>query len=294
MPPRAPSRRSAASVAALSAASQPVRMRSHRMAVSVHPHRCPLVPHGRPSRDHAHDPDTPAPDRQATSGNPATQAQINLTVKQQREQKRQEKLAEYQKQLAKRRRSKLVWWVVGSRRRRRRHRGDRRLDRLRPGAPADATSPGDGDGATIEGVETFENTAKHVEGAVDYAADSAGRRRAQRGLAELRHLRPAGPERERGALDGARRGLGDLRPRGGLGDELATLKSAAALDVRRPLAVRGHGLADRPERTGTPSSRSTPPTTSGSPSSSRSTGAARTSPSRTRSCTGALDAPGKQ
>ena len=56
---------------------------------------------------------TPLDDKRA-SGNPATQAKIDLTVKQQREQKRQEKLAEYQKQLAKRRRSKLVWWIVGS------------------------------------------------------------------------------------------------------------------------------------------------------------------------------------
>ncbi len=59
---------------------------------------------------------TPTPPRtgdQRASGNPATQSQINLTVKQQRDQKRQEKLAEYQRQLAKRRRSKVVWWVVG-------------------------------------------------------------------------------------------------------------------------------------------------------------------------------------
>ena len=60
---------------------------------------------------------TPTPPRPAdkkTSGNPATQAQIAQTVKQQREQKRQEKLAEYQKQVARRKRGKLVWWVVGS------------------------------------------------------------------------------------------------------------------------------------------------------------------------------------
>ena len=59
-------------------------------------------------------PTSPRPDDKRASGNPATQAKINLTVKQQREQKRQEKLAEYQRQLAKRRRSKLVWWIVGS------------------------------------------------------------------------------------------------------------------------------------------------------------------------------------
>ncbi len=55
-----------------------------------------------------------SPSDKRASGNPAKQAQIDLTVKQQREQKRQEKLAEYQKQVAKRKRGKLVWWVVGS------------------------------------------------------------------------------------------------------------------------------------------------------------------------------------
>ena len=37
---------------------------------------------------------TPTPADQRKSGNPATQAEINLTVKQQREQKRQAKLAD--------------------------------------------------------------------------------------------------------------------------------------------------------------------------------------------------------
>lgn len=116
---------------------------------------------------------TPTPPRPSerpadkrTSGNPATQAQINLTVKQQREQKRQEKLAEYQKQLAKRRRGKLVWWLVGS------------TSAVvlvgaivasivfAPAPPASYTAGGEG--VEIEGVETFQNTATHVEGAVDY------------------------------------------------------------------------------------------------------------------------------
>ena len=48
------------------------------------------------------------PPSKRTSGNPATQARIDLTVKQQREQQKQEKLAEYQRQLAKRRRSRLT------------------------------------------------------------------------------------------------------------------------------------------------------------------------------------------
>jgi Protein of unknown function (DUF3105) len=113
-------------------------------------------------------PNSKNPTVKKASGNPATQAQIAQTVKQQREQKRQEKLVEYQKQLAKRRRSKLVWWTVGvvvaigviaaivaS------------IVFAPPVAPT--LQPGDGDGASIQGVETFENTATHVEGDVDYA-----------------------------------------------------------------------------------------------------------------------------
>ena len=109
-------------------------------------------------------PTPPRPNTQKTSGNPATQAQIAQTVKQQREQKRQEKLAEYQKQLAKRRRSKLVWWTVGV------------VVAIGVIAAIVASivfapttlQPGNGDGSSIEGVETFENTANHVEGTVEY------------------------------------------------------------------------------------------------------------------------------
>lgn len=112
---------------------------------------------------------TPTPPRPADkqkSGNPATQAAISQTVKQQREQKRQEKLAEYQKQLAKRKRGKIVWWSVGS------------AVALvviaaivasivfAPAPPKSYTAGGEG--ADIEGVEVFENTATHVEGTVDY------------------------------------------------------------------------------------------------------------------------------
>jgi len=107
-------------------------------------------------------------DGKRTSGNPATQAKIDQTVKQQREQKRQEKLAEYQRQLSKRRRGRLVWWTVGI-----------AAAVLVVGAvaasiafapaPPPTYSAGDGDGTGIEGVETFENTATHVEGTVDYA-----------------------------------------------------------------------------------------------------------------------------
>jgi hypothetical protein len=107
---------------------------------------------------------TPADKR--NSGNPATQAQINLTVKQQREQKRQEKLAEYQKQLAKRRRSKLVWWIVGST-------AAVAIIGLIVASIVFAPPPpkeyeAGSEGVEIEGVETFENTTEHVEGEVDY------------------------------------------------------------------------------------------------------------------------------
>ncbi|BDV31487.1 DUF3105 domain-containing protein [Microbacterium terricola] len=108
----------------------------------------------------------PPPADKRTSGNPATQARIDMTVKQQREQKRQEKLAEYQKQLAKRRRSRAVWWTVGS------------LAVIAVVAaivasvvftPRPVEYPrGDGDGTAIEGVQTYENTATHVEGSVEY------------------------------------------------------------------------------------------------------------------------------
>lgn len=111
-------------------------------------------------------PSSPPDDRRA-SGNPATQSQINQTVKQQREQKRQEKLAEYQRQLAKRRRSKLVWWVVG---------GAAAVvvvslvvaSFVFAPAPAPTYQAGNSTGREIEGVETFENQTTHVQGAVDY------------------------------------------------------------------------------------------------------------------------------
>jgi hypothetical protein len=111
-------------------------------------------------------PTSPRPDDKRTSGNPATQAQINLTVKQQREQRKQEKLAEYQKQLAKRRRSKLVWWVVGIA-------AAVVVIALIVASivfapkPAPTYTPGS-DGADIEGVQTFDNVTEHVDGPVDY------------------------------------------------------------------------------------------------------------------------------
>ncbi|WP_159499209.1 DUF3105 domain-containing protein [Microbacterium sp. 18062] len=100
------------------------------------------------------------------SGNPATQAKISQTAKQEREQRRQEKLAEYQRQLARRKRSKLVWWVVGS------------TAAVAVVAivvaslvftPRPATyGAQDSTGAQIEGVELFDNVTTHVEGTVDY------------------------------------------------------------------------------------------------------------------------------
>lgn len=109
---------------------------------------------------------TPTPADQRKSGNPATQAEINLTVKQQREQKRQAKLAEYQKQLAKRRRSKLVWWIVGST-------AVVVIVGLIVASIVLAPAPpkqyeAGSEGVEIEGVETFENVTEHVEGMVDY------------------------------------------------------------------------------------------------------------------------------
>nr|WP_307328105.1 DUF3105 domain-containing protein [Microbacterium sp. SORGH_AS_1204] len=109
---------------------------------------------------------TPSPDKRA-SGNPATQAQIDLTVKQQREQKRQEKLAEYQKQMARRKRGKLVWWVVGS------------VASLAviglvvasfvlAPAPAPTYQAQNSTGEVPDGVQTYENRSDHVQGAVTY------------------------------------------------------------------------------------------------------------------------------
>ncbi|WP_150958372.1 DUF3105 domain-containing protein [Microbacterium testaceum] len=108
-----------------------------------------------------------SPSDKRASGNPAKQAQIDLTVKQQREQKRQEKLAEYQKQVAKRRRGKLVWWVVGSA-------ASLAVIGLVVAsfafapAPAPSYQAGNSTGADVQGVQTFENRSDHVQGAVQY------------------------------------------------------------------------------------------------------------------------------
>ncbi|GAA2009362.1 DUF3105 domain-containing protein [Microbacterium ulmi] len=113
-------------------------------------------------------PTPPSPAEKRASGNPATQARIAQTVKQQREQRRQEKVAEYQRMLAKRKRSRLVWWVVG---------GAAAVvvvalvvaSIVFAPKPPPEYGAGDSTGVDIEGVQTFENETKHVEGSVDYA-----------------------------------------------------------------------------------------------------------------------------
>lgn len=108
---------------------------------------------------------TPSADKRQ-SGNPAAQAQINLTVKQQREAQKQAKLAEYQKQLAKRRRGKVVWWVVGS------TAGVAVVSLIAASvifAPQTVSyEAANSTGREIDGVETFTNVTTHVEGTVDY------------------------------------------------------------------------------------------------------------------------------
>ncbi|MEU1971050.1 DUF3105 domain-containing protein [Microbacterium sp. NPDC019599] len=111
-------------------------------------------------------PTSQRPDEQRTSGNPATQAKINQTVKQQREQKRQEKLAEYQRQLAKRKRGKIVWWTVGSAAAVLVIAAIVASIVFAPAPPASYDAGGTG--AEIEGVATYQNETRHVEGTVEY------------------------------------------------------------------------------------------------------------------------------
>lgn len=104
---------------------------------------------------------TPSP---RASGNPATQAKITLSVKEQRERARQLKLAEYQKQLAKRRRGKILWWVIG---------GTAAVIVAALVAASliftpSATPAASGSAAPIAGVQTYTNTANHVSGTVAY------------------------------------------------------------------------------------------------------------------------------
>ena len=109
------------------------------------------------------------PPNKRTSGNPARKAEIELTVKQQREAQKQAKLAEYQKQLARRRRSRIVWWTVGAA-------AVAAVVALVAASFAFAPKPipaatygaMDSTGAEIEGVVTFEHDTTHVEGTVDY------------------------------------------------------------------------------------------------------------------------------
>jgi len=123
----------------------------------------PMCP--APKRDRTQRMTSPSDKR--ASGNPAKQADIDLTVKQQREQKRQQKLAEYQKQMARRKRGKLVWWVVGST-------AALAVIGLVVASFAFAPEPptsyqaGNSTGREIDGVQTFENRSDHVQDAVTY------------------------------------------------------------------------------------------------------------------------------
>lgn len=106
---------------------------------------------------------TPSPETGASAGN------ANLTVKQKRAVQRAEKLEEYRRQEAKRIRNRklgliggitaavavvaLVVTVVVT----------------TPQPPPSAQYAGGGTGAVIEGSETFENGARHVETPVNYA-----------------------------------------------------------------------------------------------------------------------------
>ena len=88
------------------------------------------------------------------------------TVKQQREQRRQEKVAAYQREQARSRRARRMWWSVAS----------VAVVALVAAvvvvalvAPRPASyRAGASTGVEIDGVETFENAATHVNGTVDY------------------------------------------------------------------------------------------------------------------------------
>ena len=115
-------------------------------------------------------PRRPAPSRPSgtRSGDPARRAEAALTVKQQRDAKRREKVAAYQRQLRKQQRSRAVWWVVGG------------AAVLAVAAvvlvsflatPARSSYTAGSEGARIDGVETFELDSAHVQGVVDYPQD---------------------------------------------------------------------------------------------------------------------------
>lgn len=95
----------------------------------------------------------------------AKQQQKQQTIKQQRAAERERKLEEFRKKEARRKRNvRLGIWggVVG---------GAAVIALLVTAVvltPKPASYAAGSDGATIEGVETFENPAGHVEGAVDY------------------------------------------------------------------------------------------------------------------------------
>ncbi|MTE23463.1 DUF3105 domain-containing protein [Microbacterium sp. ZXX196] len=103
---------------------------------------------------------------QGRSGNPAKRAEHEQTTKQRREERRQEKLAEYQRQLARSRRTKKFAWIGGS---------VAAVAVIAAIVTLYVTAPeplndysAGSSGAAIEGVETFNNETEHVEGTVDY------------------------------------------------------------------------------------------------------------------------------
>ena len=150
---------------------------------------------------------TPTSSGKRQSGNPATQAAIDLTVKQQREQQKQQKLAEYERGLARRRRSRLTWWIVGS-----------TAALVVIGlvaasiifAPKPATYDAGGTGAEIEGVEIHERDEARRGDRRLHRTPAGGRTTSTGSTAAYDQPQ----QNERGALARARRRLGHLRRRG--------------------------------------------------------------------------------
>lgn len=106
---------------------------------------------------------TPTPGR--SSGNPAKKADGNLTVKQKREAERQEKLAEYQRNIAKRKRNKTLAWVLSGV-------GATAVVGLVIASfvftPRPVTYDVANGSLEVEGVETFKHQTLHVEEPVNY------------------------------------------------------------------------------------------------------------------------------
>ncbi|WP_110589737.1 DUF3105 domain-containing protein [Microbacterium suaedae] len=103
---------------------------------------------------------------QRKSGNPARQAEIEKRRAQERDEKRQAEKAEKRRREARRRRTKRIAWIAGS---------VAAIAVVAAIVTVYVTAPeplnrydAGGEGASIDGVETFENGTDHVEGAVEY------------------------------------------------------------------------------------------------------------------------------